>query len=282
MYFDVHGPARTSPAVREEIRQSSASHAELARRYGVSVQTIRKWRRRDSPVDGSHRPKRLQTTLDGAQEDLVVGLRIALRLSLDRLLTLGRKFVCPLLTRSALDRTLRRREVSNLADLKPHWPVAQCARTLPSAALLSLLPIRYGSDGLRRVHLLIALSSAGGLATGTCCRQLTGAVLADFLQRIAAGSPLTLTGPDGVDRPVAAGESGDTFDPAGLRPLLSALKASARELGLASAGRVDAIADGDKGDTGFKPPRPDTLPRWQECLSQVLDAYHATLTAQPM
>jgi hypothetical protein len=279
VYFDVHGPARTSPAVREQIRQSSASHAELARRYGVSVQTIRKWRRRDSPVDGSHRPKRLQTTLDGAQEDLVVGLRIALRLSLDRLLTLGRRYVCQSLTRSALDRTLRRRGVSSLADLKPQWPIAQRAQTSPRTDLLSLIPIRYGSDGLRRVHVLIALSSAGGQVRLTCCRQLTGAFLGDFVQQLAAGSALTLIGPDGVARPVTAGESGGAFDLTDLRRLLTALKASAREIGRTRAGRVDAIAERVQCDAGFRPPHPDTLPRWQECLSQFLATHRSV---QPM
>ncbi len=279
MYFDVHGPARTSPAIREQIRQSSASNAELARRYGVSVQTIRKWRLRDSPVDGSHRPKRLQTTLDGAQEDLLIGLRIALRLSLDDLLALGRQHVCPLLTRSALDRTLRRRGVNSLADLKPHWPIAQRTQTSPRTALLSLFPIRYGSDGLRRVHVLIALSSAGGQVTLTCCRQLAGTFLGDFVQHLAAGSALTLIGPDGLARPVTAGETGGAFDPADLRRLLTALKAGAREIGRTSAGRVDAIAEREQCDAGFRPPRPDTLPRWQERLSQLLAALRPV---QPM
>src|SRR4028119_1497845 len=42
----VHPNARTTPAVRAEIARSSEPTGVLARRYGVSTETIRKWRKR--------------------------------------------------------------------------------------------------------------------------------------------------------------------------------------------------------------------------------------------
>ena len=42
----IHPNARTTPAVRAEIARSAEPTGELARRYGVSTETVRKWRKR--------------------------------------------------------------------------------------------------------------------------------------------------------------------------------------------------------------------------------------------
>ena len=42
----IHPNARTTPAVRAEIARSGEPTGELARRYGVSTETVRKWRKR--------------------------------------------------------------------------------------------------------------------------------------------------------------------------------------------------------------------------------------------
>ena len=58
----------------------------MARQFNVSRDTIRKWRNRDTVADGSHTAHRLQTTLNAAQEELVIYLRSQLLLPLDDLL----------------------------------------------------------------------------------------------------------------------------------------------------------------------------------------------------
>jgi transposase-like protein len=42
----IHPNARTTPAVRAEIARSGEPSGVLARRYGVSTETVRKWRKR--------------------------------------------------------------------------------------------------------------------------------------------------------------------------------------------------------------------------------------------
>ena len=64
--------------------------------------------------DSSHTLHRLQTTLNGAQEELVIYLRTQLQLSLDDLLSLVHEFIEPAMSRSARDRLLRRRGHSRL------------------------------------------------------------------------------------------------------------------------------------------------------------------------
>ena len=79
-----------------------------AERYGISEQTVWKWRKRDGVHDLSHTPHRLQTTLTPAQEAVAVALRTTLLLPLDDLLAVVREFLNPDVSRSGLDRCLRR------------------------------------------------------------------------------------------------------------------------------------------------------------------------------
>ena len=69
--------------------------------------------------DASHRPQRLHATLSAAQEAVVVALRETFPLPLDDLLAVTREFIYPEVSRSGLDRCLRRHGVSNLKTLMP-------------------------------------------------------------------------------------------------------------------------------------------------------------------
>lgn len=122
MMIALHKNARTTPAIRAQIAASTDTAATLARRYGIGAATARKWKSRDSFVDASHTPHRLQTTLTPAQQTIVVELRRMLLLPLDDLLAVTREFICSQATRSGLDRCLRRHGVGNLNALKPREP----------------------------------------------------------------------------------------------------------------------------------------------------------------
>ena len=116
MSATIHANARTTPKVRAEIQAAppTVTNAALARRYGITKATVAKWRQRNHVEDGSHRPHRLNTTLTEAQEAVVVAVRELLLLPLDDLLVVAREFLNPNLSRSALDRCLRRHGVGNL------------------------------------------------------------------------------------------------------------------------------------------------------------------------
>ena len=119
MLIALHKQARTTPHVRAQIQASDAPVAVLARRFGVTEPTIYKWKRRPDVYDRPHTAHRLQTTLTPGQEALVVYLRRALLLPLDDLLAVTREFLCPEVSRSGLDRCLRRHGVGNLRALRP-------------------------------------------------------------------------------------------------------------------------------------------------------------------
>ena len=68
--------------------------------------------------DRSHTPHRLQTTLTPAQAAVAVVLRKTLLVSIGGLLNVVRELLNPEVSRSGLDRCLRRHGVGNLCDLQ--------------------------------------------------------------------------------------------------------------------------------------------------------------------
>lgn len=73
---------------------------------------------RDDPKDRSHRPHKLSTTLSEGQEIVVAEIRRLMLRPLDDLLVVVREFINPAVSRSALDRCLRRHGVGNLRELQ--------------------------------------------------------------------------------------------------------------------------------------------------------------------
>ena len=119
MSYKIHSNARTTPAVRKEIHASPLGPVALADKFNISRLTARKWKSRDSVEDRSHRPHTLHTTLSPLEEEVVVALRTILLLPLDDLLAVTKAFINEKVSRSGLDRCLRRHGVSRLKDLIP-------------------------------------------------------------------------------------------------------------------------------------------------------------------
>ncbi len=111
MEIRLHANATTTPKQRAYLQASTRPTAELAAEIGVSEPPSGAGgdgRGQDRP----HTPHRLATTLNPMQEFVVVELRKLLLLPPDDLLAVAREFVCPALSRSALDRCLRRHGVA--------------------------------------------------------------------------------------------------------------------------------------------------------------------------
>jgi transposase-like protein len=119
MLISLHKQATTTPKIRAAIQASTEPAWMVAERYGISEQTVWKWRNRDNVHDRSHTPHKLQTTLTPPQEAVAVALRKTLLLPLDDLLAVVREFLNPHVSRSGLDRCLRRHGAGNLRALKP-------------------------------------------------------------------------------------------------------------------------------------------------------------------
>ena len=104
----IHPKARTTPAVRAEIARSSESTGVLAQRYGVSTETIRKWRKRGPAdcQDHSSRPHKLPWKATDEERAIVCALRRATGFPLDDLTFVVTHFL-PHLNRDAVYRILK-------------------------------------------------------------------------------------------------------------------------------------------------------------------------------
>jgi transposase InsO family protein len=120
MQVRLHANATTTPKVRAYIQASSKPVAVLAEELGVTETTIRRWRGRTTVTDGSHVPKRLQTSFSELEEGLVCELRRELHLPLDDLTEVMRRCVNDKLSRSAIHRCLMRHGLSR--RLEPDKP----------------------------------------------------------------------------------------------------------------------------------------------------------------
>src|SRR5215213_6156950 len=83
----IHPNARTTPAVRAEIARSGAPTGALAKRFGVSAETIRKWRKRGPTEcqDRSSRPRKLPWEASEEERAVACALRRATGFPLDDL-----------------------------------------------------------------------------------------------------------------------------------------------------------------------------------------------------
>ncbi len=81
----IHPNARTTPAVRAEIARSTEPSGTVARRYGISAETVRKWRKRGAAdcLDHSARPHRLPWKATDEERAVVCALRRATNFALD-------------------------------------------------------------------------------------------------------------------------------------------------------------------------------------------------------
>src|SRR3712207_3079140 len=81
----IHPNARTTPAVRAEIARSREPTGVLAQRFGVSTETIRKWRKRgpEDCQDRSARPHKLPWKASEEERATVCALRRATGFPLD-------------------------------------------------------------------------------------------------------------------------------------------------------------------------------------------------------
>ena len=193
----VHPVARTTPRTRTEMRSSTDTNAELAKRYDISIATARKWKGRDDAQDRSHRPHTLATTLSVGQELLVVELRRMLLLPLDDLLALTREFINPEVSRSGLDRCLRRHEVSNLKSLQPEIegevkPLKTFKDYEPGFLHVDIKYLPQMPDQTHRRYLFVAIDRATRWVYMRSYRDQTEDSSVDFLRRLKRLAPMKI------------------------------------------------------------------------------------------
>lgn len=196
MLISLHKQAATTPKIRTAIQASTEPAWRVAERYGISMQTVWKWRSRDSVHDRSHTPHRLQSTLTPAQEAVAVALRKSLLLPLDDLLSVVREFLNPHVSRSGLDRCLRRDGVGNLRALKPALPrpAHGAFKTYePGYLHVDVKYLPQMADESRRRYLFVAIDRATRWVFVRIYPAKTAANARRFLRDLERSAPMTIT-----------------------------------------------------------------------------------------
>ncbi len=194
MLISLHKQATTTPKIRAAIQASTEPAWVVAERYGISEQTVWKWRKRDSVHDRSHTAHRLQSTLTPPQA-VAVSLRKTLLLPLDDLLCVVREFLNPNVSRSGFDRCLRRHGVGNLRDLKPtaprpgHKPFKAYE---PGYVHVDVKYLPQMADEVRRRYLFVAIDRATRWVFVRIYPAKTAANARRFLRDLERAAPMKI------------------------------------------------------------------------------------------
>jgi transposase len=203
MLVKLHANATTTPKARAYIQSSELSVADLVQELGVSEKTVRRWKARQDVSDRSSRPHTLATGFSFEEEEIAVGLRTDLALSLDDLLEVMRRCLRPDISRSALHRCLKRRGLSG----KPR--VSE-----PAAQAFDPTPFGYVHVDLKHLprlerrpaYVFVAIERTTRFVHAEIIQERSGQTVAGCLQRFlqAFGYPvhtiLTDNGSEFTDR----------------------------------------------------------------------------------
>jgi transposase InsO family protein len=198
----VHARARTTPLTRAEIQESELGVVALAERYNISRGTASKWKNREDVQDRSHRPHKLSTTLSEGQEALVAEVRRLTLIPLDDLLVVVREFINPAVSRSGLDRCLRRHGVGSLRELQAAAREAAGEGAPPAKTFKDYEPgfvhidIKYlpqMPDEAARRYLFVAIDRATRWVFLRVYADQSEASSVDFLERLHEAAPMKIT-----------------------------------------------------------------------------------------
>jgi transposase len=194
----IHPNARTTPAVRAEIARSQESSGVLASRYGVSTETIRKWRKRGPGdcQDRSARPHKLPWKASEEERAIVCALRRATGFPLDDLTFILTHFL-PHLNRDAVYRILKAEGLNRLppADRtrKPHSAFKAYEVGFVHMDVKHLPKLRDGDGQTRKRYLYVAIDRASRYVHLAVKDNETTASAVAFLDEAIAALPFRIT-----------------------------------------------------------------------------------------
>jgi len=194
----IHPNARTTPAVRAEIARSREPSGVLARRHGVSTETVRKWRKRGPAEcrDRSSRPHKLPWKASEEERAVVGELRRATGFPLDELTFVVRHFL-PHLDRDNIYRILKAAGLSRRpAPAAPERAAAKFQEYELGFVHMDVkhLPKLRTADGeLRKRYLFVAIDRRSRFVHLAVRDDETEASAVAFLEEALAAFPFRVT-----------------------------------------------------------------------------------------
>jgi transposase InsO family protein len=196
--LSIHPNARTTPAVRAEIARSGGPAGELAKRYGVSTETIRKWRKRgaDDCRDRSSRPHKLPWKASEEERAVVCALRRATGFPLDDLTFVVRHFL-PHLGRDNVYRILKAAGLSRrpapTAPEKPAGKFKEYELGFVHMDVKHLPKLRTADGECRKRYLFVAIDRRSRRVHLAVKDEETEVAARAFLEEALAAFPFRVT-----------------------------------------------------------------------------------------
>ncbi|MEW6748072.1 MAG: IS481 family transposase [Planctomycetota bacterium] len=194
----IHPNARTTPAVRREIALSSEPTGVLAKRFGVSTETIRIWRKRgpDACLDRSARPHKLPWKASEEERAIVCALRQATGFPLDDLTFVVTHFL-PHLNRDSVYRILKAEGLNRLPPAHQRQRESGTFKDYDLGFLhmdIKHLPKLQTADGERRKRFLYVAIDRASRWVHLAVRdnELASSAIA-FLDEAIAAAPFQVT-----------------------------------------------------------------------------------------
>src|SRR3954464_12220788 len=198
LMLSIHPDARATPAVRAEIARSGGPTGELAKRYGVSTETVREWRKRGPGdcLDRSARPHELPCKASGEERAVVCGLRRATGFPLDDLTFVVRHFL-PHLGRDNVYRILKAaglsRRPASTAPEKPAGKFKECELGFVHLDVKHLPKLRTADGECRKRFLFVAIDRRSRSVHLAVKDDETEASAKAFLEEAVAAFPFRVT-----------------------------------------------------------------------------------------
>jgi len=184
----LHANARTTEAIRREIRNSEESIAKAAARFNVNPKTIVKWRNREDTKDLPMGPKKIKSTiLSDAEEEAIVAFRKMTELPLDDVLYSLQETI-PHLSRSSLHRCLKRHGCSVLPKKQETIPAGKRKfKQYPIGYFhIDIAEVRTAEG---KLYLHVAIDRTSKFAYAELHKSQTKMIAADFLHNLIKAVP---------------------------------------------------------------------------------------------
>lgn len=183
----LHANARTTEAIRREIRNSEESIAKAAARFNVNPKTIIKWRKREDTKDLPMGPKKIKSTvLSETEEEAIVAFRKMTQLPLDDVLY-SLQETMPHLSRSSLHRCLKRHGCSVLPQKQE--PIAEKKKFKHYPMGYFHIDIAEVRTAEGKLYLYVAVDRTSKFSYAELHKSQTKMIAAAFLKNLIEAVP---------------------------------------------------------------------------------------------
>lgn len=182
----LHASATTTEATRRAIQNSQESLRTLAKRYGINIKTVAKWKKRTSVADLPTGPKQPRSTVLSIEEEAaIVAFRKHTLLPLDDCLYALQPTI-PHLTRSSLHRCLQRHGISQLPEPEGEKSVKKTFKRYPIGYFHIDIAEVHTAEG--KLYLFLAIDRTSKFAFAELHGRATKMAAAQFLRRAPSDS----------------------------------------------------------------------------------------------